>query len=91
MRDFGLCRICFRELANEGIIPGIDGSARAYAERMVTDLVRRKAPLYGTHESEIRLEVSERAGTMATGETVFLEMTVEGAIAGKPAISEPRA
>jgi small subunit ribosomal protein S14 len=23
MRDFGLCRICFRELANEGEIPGI--------------------------------------------------------------------
>jgi len=23
MRDFGLCRICFRELANEGKIPGI--------------------------------------------------------------------
>ena len=23
MRDFGLCRICFRELANNGMIPGI--------------------------------------------------------------------
>jgi small subunit ribosomal protein S14 len=23
MRDFDLCRICFRELANEGKIPGI--------------------------------------------------------------------
>ena len=23
MRDFGLCRICFRELANEGAIPGV--------------------------------------------------------------------
>lgn len=23
MRDFGLCRICFRELANVGEIPGI--------------------------------------------------------------------
>ncbi|MFA6522481.1 MAG: type Z 30S ribosomal protein S14 [Patescibacteria group bacterium] len=23
MRDFGLCRICFRELANKGLIPGI--------------------------------------------------------------------
>lgn len=23
MRDFGLCRICFRELANEGQIPGV--------------------------------------------------------------------
>lgn len=23
MRDFDLCRICFRELANEGTIPGI--------------------------------------------------------------------
>ena len=23
MRRFGLCRICFRELANEGIIPGV--------------------------------------------------------------------
>ncbi len=27
MRDFGLCRICFRELANEGIIPGITKSS----------------------------------------------------------------
>lgn len=23
MRDFDLCRMCFRELANEGMIPGI--------------------------------------------------------------------
>jgi small subunit ribosomal protein S14 len=23
MRDFGICRTCFRELANEGMIPGI--------------------------------------------------------------------
>ncbi|MFA6131122.1 MAG: type Z 30S ribosomal protein S14 [Patescibacteria group bacterium] len=23
LRDFGLCRICFRELANKGLIPGI--------------------------------------------------------------------
>ncbi len=23
MRDFGLCRICFRELATQGLIPGI--------------------------------------------------------------------
>ncbi|HAL50042.1 MAG: 30S ribosomal protein S14 type Z [Candidatus Uhrbacteria bacterium GW2011_GWD2_41_121] len=23
MRDFGLCRICFRELANRGELPGI--------------------------------------------------------------------
>jgi len=23
MRDFGLCRICFRELASEGQIPGV--------------------------------------------------------------------
>ncbi|HEC32862.1 MAG TPA: type Z 30S ribosomal protein S14 [Candidatus Kaiserbacteria bacterium] len=23
MRDFGLCRICFREQANEGNLPGI--------------------------------------------------------------------
>ncbi len=23
MRYFGLCRLCFRELANEGLIPGV--------------------------------------------------------------------
>ena len=23
MRDFGTCRTCFRELANEGLIPGV--------------------------------------------------------------------
>ncbi|HEY1037446.1 MAG TPA: type Z 30S ribosomal protein S14 [Candidatus Paceibacterota bacterium] len=23
MREFDMCRICFRELANEGLIPGI--------------------------------------------------------------------
>ncbi|RLC45674.1 MAG: type Z 30S ribosomal protein S14 [Candidatus Cloacimonadota bacterium] len=23
IRDFGLCRICFRELASKGLIPGI--------------------------------------------------------------------
>ena len=27
MREFGLCRICFRELANEGMIPGIKKSS----------------------------------------------------------------
>jgi len=27
MRDFALCRICFRELANEGVIPGIKKSS----------------------------------------------------------------
>ncbi|MEI6296804.1 MAG: type Z 30S ribosomal protein S14 [bacterium] len=27
MRDFGLCRICFREYANEGKIPGIRKSS----------------------------------------------------------------
>ncbi|MBU2579026.1 type Z 30S ribosomal protein S14 [Patescibacteria group bacterium] len=27
MRKFGLCRICFRELANQGEIPGIKKSS----------------------------------------------------------------
>ncbi|HRY62605.1 MAG TPA: type Z 30S ribosomal protein S14 [Candidatus Paceibacterota bacterium] len=27
MRDFGLCRICFREYANDGKIPGIRKSS----------------------------------------------------------------
>jgi len=27
MRDFDLCRICFRELSNEGKIPGIKKSS----------------------------------------------------------------
>ncbi|HEY4477224.1 MAG: 30S ribosomal protein S14 [Candidatus Ryanbacteria bacterium RIFCSPLOWO2_01_FULL_48_26] len=27
MRDFNLCRICFRELANEGYIPGVRKSS----------------------------------------------------------------
>ena len=27
MRMFGICRICFRELANEGLIPGIKKSS----------------------------------------------------------------
>lgn len=27
MRDFGLCRICFREMANGGLIPGIKKSS----------------------------------------------------------------
>lgn len=27
MRDFDMCRICFRELANEGNIPGIKKSS----------------------------------------------------------------
>jgi len=27
MRDFGLCRICFRELANKGDIPGVRRSS----------------------------------------------------------------
>jgi small subunit ribosomal protein S14 len=27
MKDFDLCRICFRELANEGMIPGIKKSS----------------------------------------------------------------
>jgi small subunit ribosomal protein S14 len=27
LRDFGLCRICFREMANKGEIPGIKKSS----------------------------------------------------------------
>ncbi len=27
MRRFGLCRICFREMANQGLIPGIKKSS----------------------------------------------------------------
>jgi small subunit ribosomal protein S14 len=27
MREFGICRICFRELANKGAIPGIRKSS----------------------------------------------------------------
>ncbi|MEA3463552.1 MAG: type Z 30S ribosomal protein S14 [Patescibacteria group bacterium] len=27
MRDFGLCRICFRELANSGDVPGVTKSS----------------------------------------------------------------
>ncbi len=27
MGDFGLCRICFRELANEGMLPGVRKSS----------------------------------------------------------------
>ena len=27
MRDFDICRICFRERANEGLIPGIKKSS----------------------------------------------------------------
>ena len=27
MRRFGLCRICFREMANKGLIPGIKKSS----------------------------------------------------------------
>jgi small subunit ribosomal protein S14 len=27
MRDFDMCRICFREAANEGLIPGIKKSS----------------------------------------------------------------
>ncbi len=27
MRDFGMCRICFREAANEGLIPGVKKSS----------------------------------------------------------------
>lgn len=27
MRDFGLCRICFREMANKGLLPGVKKSS----------------------------------------------------------------
>jgi len=27
MRDFDLCRICFREMANQGLIPGVQKSS----------------------------------------------------------------
>ena len=27
MRDFGMCRICFREMANQGKIPGVKKSS----------------------------------------------------------------
>ena len=27
LRDFGVCRICFRKMANEGLIPGVRKSS----------------------------------------------------------------
>jgi small subunit ribosomal protein S14 len=27
MRDFGICRVCFRKMANEGLIPGVRKSS----------------------------------------------------------------
>jgi small subunit ribosomal protein S14 len=27
IREFGLCRICFRELANKGLLPGVKKSS----------------------------------------------------------------
>jgi len=27
MRKFGMCRVCFRKLANEGLIPGVTKSS----------------------------------------------------------------
>ena len=27
IREFGLCRICFREMANKGLIPGVKKSS----------------------------------------------------------------
>jgi small subunit ribosomal protein S14 len=27
IRDFGLCRICFREMASQGLIPGVKKSS----------------------------------------------------------------
>lgn len=27
MRDFGICRICFRKMASEGVIPGVTKSS----------------------------------------------------------------
>lgn len=27
MRDFGLCRLCFRKLASDGLIPGVTRSS----------------------------------------------------------------
>ena len=60
--------------------------ARAYAERMVAATLRRRAPLYGTNASDILLRVNEREGKLATGEQVFLEMVVEGAIEGQPVV-----
>ena len=27
LRDFGICRVCFRKMANEGLIPGVRKSS----------------------------------------------------------------
>ena len=27
IRDFGICRVCFRKMANEGLIPGVRKSS----------------------------------------------------------------
>ncbi len=37
IRDFSLCRICFREMANEGLIPGVKKSSWWYINIMITD------------------------------------------------------
>ena len=61
--------------------------ARDYAERSITDLLRAKAPLYGTVDSEIELRANERSGKLANGEHVFLEMIIKGAIVGQPVLT----
>ena len=62
--------------------------ARDYAETLIANLLRDKAPLYGTDESRIELRTKEREGKLATGEMVFLEMKVEGAIVGEPVLTQ---
>ena len=41
MRDFGLCRICFRELANKGEIPGLKNQVGNKFMDPISDMLTR--------------------------------------------------
>ena len=42
IRDFCLCRICFRELANKGQIPGIKKRAGNFTNMYINSLIKIK-------------------------------------------------
>ena len=62
-------------------------AAQRYAEHELVRILREKALHFGTDEAEVTVEIREREGNLAGGERVFLELIIEGTVAGRPSLS----
>jgi len=63
-------------------------AAEQEARRRVVELVRRRGRRFGTARQQVRVEVSRRVSRLQDGSLQLIEVSVEGALAGRPALQQ---